>query len=432
MHDQFIALIKTLLNRTESQTRALEDLEFYSEQQKIHQICPQYEHELFFNIKNTAQRYSLLKTVIKRCIEYLINEQNAATAQMLSGQCTPQECEELKNQVNKFEELEENLHRKLSFVSKQSSNHIKNRSFLPLVALEFKYHEQCASKFESNLYFLGSDYTNIPNIHKKFRRFIFDKSEYAVFEKSYLGSATPQELIKNSHEFLNISSELNIAICQYEARHTGFIIYSDKNNAKLNAELHNYAQRFPNSLSFLEEDSIWVLQLFDEGIMESDFLNLFDVWLDSEHCVYYINESLFPIMPSQDLNIRLDNNADYLHGIFFDHIDKIEQIRINEIIFSLQTINPFENPKEIKVYHLNGFEKPNQKEFWTFSSSLLISYKVNESTEKLALYNTQQKTITFVVETTDYFAKYIEELFKTNLKLLRINGFENINYSKLV
>lgn len=387
-----------------------------------------------FNVNDILTDYEILKNSCL-VVNALIQEEKGRIQSYLDSNQANQ-----KEEADMLLELEwiKNAGRSIAIrhdaFDSKTAQFIEKRTFLPIYLPDFKTYCRTAEHIESNLYFLGNDHTLLnPLQPAQFSRYVLDQDEFECLSAAILAASTPQNLIELAQAFLsNAINVQRIAICEFEAGYEGFILYFDENCVTTADKIKEIAGSYPEHLEFMPDQKIWVLRMKDSSIMQSEFIHLFDAWIDTRMVTIYLKHDQFPVSTNTGIALPQIFLTDYIEGILFDYLPDAIAIHTDKVLSGLMDFGMKQMPRTVSFFDGKDFIKPDLGTAWTYHELLLVRGLVGEVHGVIAIYDTRQQKIISQMEYMGFLANECQKLFAFTIQLLKIKAVETVNPAVLL
>ena len=381
-----------------------------------------------YNIQSSLISYDNHLKLYHTLLNYLDSETHLLTKSTESGQITcPNTLKDIENKIQRLDGYAEQLFELTSHLNAELSNLFDRRDFLNARSPTFGEFEHFSNSIEFNLFFLNNDYTRDFETCPSFRRLNLDKDSFDTLDLIYQSSLTPQNLLENIYKSLGLGTHNRIALCNYQPRHNGFLIYFDPADKELCKLFESIALREPESLYTLQANlagsqgaNIWVLDTTEYNFTSDELLKCFDGWIDTNWLTIYLKEALFPIHniinPLQNTQF---NNPCYL-GSFFNKLDTAIYRNKGELLGAIGVLNPFWYLKKVFYWNGSNFVEINDTPFLCTHEITLIKFFNGENAEFIAYYHAVDNR--FILNTNakenQHEAALLEETYMIGLEIL--------------
>lgn len=364
-----------------------------------------------YNIVGEVAKYQRMNKILLMCDDHIAKQRV-----VLESADTPDQL-----QIQQFDEAIDRIAKQYTYNNAMISTLFQHRDFLTIYSPPYQTYFESLDRFEFDLWFLGRDVASYRSSPEYFMRVMFSEAEFSVLANIFEATNTPQLFLENVAAFLGKPEE-TIALCQFEQRYRGFIVFV-KQSHHLNNELSQLSAKYPDQLIPLSNDNnyhLWLLNLDEMEIMKSKLFDLFSIWIDTSSLVVYANQNIFPITPDQSIFVEHLPNSDAFRQIWFGFIPAPKGINETDILYRLTSMNKFINPSDLQIFDGEAFSKLSAKSYFSICEIALMHYSLNSFTQFLVVYDCSKDVILDEVPlNTPELDCYIQ-LFKHNIALLNM------------
>lgn len=378
------------------------------------------------NIAALLSENSTMREICEDFINYLNSQCQNIDNTISAGECAHNIAQHLGREKSKMVEAIKILSDKAIFLDNQSSIAVSKRSFLPIHPIPFAEFSSFTFQMINSLEFLDLDSAQKYN-YEPLSLLMLNEKEYGLFSTIYQAAGCSDELIELTREFLQLDANSKIVLACKDSRNGGFVICPHSQDVSSNKLLLNISTDLPDGISYAEENNAWHYNSKNSDVLSNrGFISQFDIWIDVYRCIIYLKNSLFPIRPLKDMCINTHTNKNINTGLVFSKLDTLHTFSYETVLAALELDNKFINPQYLSIYSGSEFINFDFKIGLSQSEYILINYLNGEYDKKAAVFCLKTNALIETCSTTDYDYQLILKMFNYNLKMLNINGFQQV------
>lgn len=377
--------------------------------------------QTLFSYENHINLYHLL-------INYLDSESSLLSKNLESGQIT--DAQQITKISDKIKILSESTDQLLSLIDRLNSEFstlVTNRDFLNLQTPKFSDFEHFSNSAEFNIFFLNDDYTSdFPN-SPKFKRLNLNKNDFLKLELAYQSSSNPADFLYKIQQSLNLENDKKIALCNYEPRHNGFLVYFDPKDTDTTAIFENISKRMPTCLYKINDGDSWIINTLEYNFDTCELLTCFNAWIDTNWLTIYLQDTLFPINKLSNSLINNPIRQTCHHGSFISTLKDAVALDKSTLISAISQANPYWYLEKVEIHDGNDFVELIEKPITIHFDLLLIRFFNGENTAFIAYYNPQDNQLILSTEANNTEAEIIIKTYLLGFAIYQ----ENHSWSKV-
>lgn len=376
------------------------------------------------HVQKSLTSYDNHLGLYKSLISYLDSECLLLTNNIESGQITCEEriCE-ITKKIRQLEKFSDEISGLIKHLNDELSLLVAQRDFLNLKSPTLQEFNHFSGSIEFNVFFLNNDFTNDFTGCEQFKRLSIDKNSFLDLDQVYQTSSSPQVFLEGIYSFLGLSPDKKVALCNYQPRHNGFLIYFSPLDSHITQVFESISQKDPLSTYKLKESNAWIVDTTIYDFETRELLDCFDVWVDTNWLTIYLKESLFPIHETKKPIIKPSTNHPCYLGSFFNLLNSKLQINRITLLGAINQVNPYWFVQKVSVLNELRFNEVNDFPHECLHDLLLIKFSNGENEQYIAYYSPLENRIILSTNADNTEAEILINVYKLGLAILSNTSF---------
>lgn len=387
MHTQFQEIIRKFLKSATPISR--------DERKSSHETSPGQ----VISIQQTLISYDNHLNLYYSLINYLDSESLLLSKNLESGQTTAAEdINRISEKINELSKQTDLLLALIDQLNLEFSSLIADREFLNIQSPKFSDFEHFTGSTEFHVFFLNDDYTSEFTNTPRYKRLKLNKDDFEKLELIYQAARDPKDFLYKIHQSLNLEAHKKIALCHYEPRHNGFLVYFDPSLQEVTAIFEKLSKFSPNCLYRLNNGDSWIINTLEYNFETEELLKCFDAWIDTNWLTIYLQASLFPITKVSNplSNHKLGHSCH--HGSFLNGLEKGVLISKSSLLSTISKSNPYWYLQKVAIHDGNDFIELEDEPLICQFDLMLINFFNGENEGFIAYYNPIHNELTLYTE----------------------------------